>query len=156
MMKKLDLNSITISLIIPTLNAAEYMPGLIDILGRQTRKTDEIIVIDSESEDATVRMAEQAGFRTLKVKRSEFDHGGTRNYAVAMSKGDIVMFLSQDALPSDEHYVENMLAGFENEDVVMISARQLPRREAKPDEAFRFFFINNLLPQLFAGTFQFP
>lgn len=91
-MKKLDLNSITISLIIPTLNAAEYMPGLIDILGRQTRKTDEIIVIDSESEDATVRMAEQAGFRTLKVKRSEFDHGGTRNYAVAMSKGDIVMF----------------------------------------------------------------
>ena len=112
-MKKLDLNSITISLIIPTLNAAEYMPGLIDILGRQTRKTDEIIVIDSESEDATVRMAEQAGFRTLKVKRSEFDHGGTRNYAVAMSKGDIVMFLSQDALPSDEHYVENMLAGFE-------------------------------------------
>ena len=46
MMKKLDLNSITISLIIPTLNAAEYMPGLIDILGRQTRKPDEIIVID--------------------------------------------------------------------------------------------------------------
>mgnify|MGYP003050000836 CR=1 FL=1 len=70
-MKKLDLNSITISLIIPTLNAAEYMPGLIDILGRQTRKPDEIIVIDSESEDATVRMAEQAGFRTLKVKKSE-------------------------------------------------------------------------------------
>lgn len=91
-MKKLDLNSIKISLIIPTLNAAEYMPGLIDILGRQSRKPDEIIVIDSESEDATVRMAEQAGFRTLKVKRSEFDHGGTRNYAVAMSKGDVVMF----------------------------------------------------------------
>lgn len=134
MMKKLDLNSIKISLIIPTLNAAEYMPGLIDILGRQNRKSDEIIVIDSESEDATVRMAEQAGFRTLKVKRSEFDHGGTRNYAVAMSKGDIVMFLSQDALPSDEHYVENMLRGFENEDVVMISARQLPRKDAKPDE----------------------
>ena len=28
-----------------------------------------------------------------------------------------------------------MLAGFENEDVVMISARQLPRKDAKPDEA---------------------
>ena len=126
MMKKLDLNSITISLIIPTLNAAEYMPGLIDILGRQTRKPDEIIVIDSESEDATVRMAEQAGFRTLKVKRSEFDHGGTRNYAVTMSKGDIVMFLSLDALPSDEFYVEIMLAGFVIVEVVMISARELP------------------------------
>ena len=46
-----------------------------------------------------------------------------KRQAVAMSKGDIVMFLSQDALPSDEHYVETMLAGFENEEVVMISAR---------------------------------
>ena len=57
-MKKLDLINIKISLIIPTLNAAEYMPSLIDILGRQSRKPDEIIVIDSESGDATVRMAE--------------------------------------------------------------------------------------------------
>ena len=86
-MKKLDLNSIKISLIIPTLNAAEYMPGLIDILGRQTRKPNEIIVIDPESEDATVRMAEQAGFRTLKVKRSEFDHGGTRKLCRSHVKG---------------------------------------------------------------------
>ena len=53
-MKRLDLNSIKISLIIPTLNAAEYMPGLIDILGRQNRKPDEIIVIDSEGVSLTM------------------------------------------------------------------------------------------------------
>lgn len=134
-MTKLDLDNAKISLIIPTLNAAEYMPGLIEILKKQSRKPDEIIVIDSESEDATVRIAEQAGYRTLKVKRKDFDHGGTRNYAVAMSEGNIVMFLSQDALPADEYYVENLLSGFENEEVVMISARQLPRKNAKPDEA---------------------
>lgn len=134
-MEKLNLENIKVSLIIPTLNAAVYMPALVSILDKQTRKPDEIIVIDSESEDATVRMAEQAGYRTLKVKRCDFDHGGTRNYAVAMSRGDIVMFLSQDALPSDEDYVENLLKGFANEEVVMISARQLPRKNAKPDEA---------------------
>ena len=134
-MEKLNLENIKVSLIIPTLNAAVYMPALVSILDKQTRKPDEIIVIDSESEDATVRMAEQAGYRTLKVKRCDFDHGGTRNYAVAMSRGDIVMFLSQDALPSDEYYVENLLKGFASEEVVMISARQLPRKNAKPDEA---------------------
>lgn len=134
-MEKLNLENIKVSLIIPTLNAAVYMPALVDILEKQTRKPDEIIVIDSESEDATVRMAEQAGYRTLKVKRCDFDHGGTRNYAVAMSRGDIVMFLSQDALPSDECYIENLLKSFANEEVVMISARQLPRKNAKPYEA---------------------
>ena len=66
-MKKLDLINIKISLIIPTLNAAAYMPGLIDILGRQSRKPDEIIVIDSESEMNTML---KICWQALKTKKS--------------------------------------------------------------------------------------
>ena len=71
-----------ISLIIPTLNAAEYLPKLIDILERQTLKADEIIVVDSQSDDETVALAKEAGWKVLPVLRKDFDHGGTRNYAV--------------------------------------------------------------------------
>lgn len=124
-----------ISLIIPTLNAAEYLPKLIDILERQTLKADEIIVADSQSDDETVALAKEAGWKVLPVLRKDFDHGGTRNYAVDNAIGDIVLFLSQDAIPADEKYIENIVKGFADEDVVMISARQLPRRNAKPDEA---------------------
>ena len=124
-----------ISLIIPTLNAAEYLPKLIDILERQTLKADEIIVADSQSEDETVALAKEAGWKVMPVLRKDFDHGGTRNYAVDNAIGDIVLFLSQDAIPADEKYIENIVKGFADEDVVMISARQLPRRNAKPDEA---------------------
>ena len=124
-----------ISLIIPTLNAEEYLPKLIDLLERQTVKADEIIVVDSQSDDETVALAKEAGWKVLPVLRKDFDHGGTRNYAVENAIGDIVLFLSQDAIPADEKYIENIVKGFADEDVVMISARQLPRRNAKPDEA---------------------
>lgn len=124
-----------ISIIIPTLNAQEYMPGLIDILKRQTRMPDEIIVADSQSQDDTTDMARNAGYRVLEINRSDFDHGGTRNYALEQSSGDIVLFLSHDALPTDECYVENLIKGFEDDEVVMISGRQLPRKNARADEA---------------------
>lgn len=132
---KPDIKNSKISLIIPTLNAAAYMPNLIDALAKQTKVADEVIIIDSESDDDTVHLAKQAGYRVIDVKRKDFDHGGTRNYAVSKSSGDIVMFLSQDALPADEHYIENLALGFAEEGVVMISGRQLPRKGAKPDEA---------------------
>lgn len=124
-----------LSMIIPTLNAAEYLPKLIDVLERQTLKADEIIVVDSQSEDETVALAKEAGCKVLPVLRKDFDHGGTRNYAVDNAIGDIILFLSQDAIPADEKYIENIVKGFSDEEVVMISARQLPRRNAKPDEA---------------------
>lgn len=128
-------NNMRLSLIIPTLNAERYMPDIISALNKQSVGVDEIIIVDSESNDKTVEMAKAAGYKVLPVKRKDFDHGGTRNYAASKATGDVILFLSHDALPADEYYVENLIKGFENPEVVMISARQLPRKNAKADEA---------------------
>jgi len=119
-----------VSLIIPTLNAECYMPALVEIIAKQTVKPDEVIVVDSESEDNTVEMAQKAGWKLLHVKRSDFDHGGTRNYAFDNTTGDYVLFLSQDALPTNEKYIEELVKGFEDKEVAMISARQVARKDA--------------------------
>ncbi len=119
-----------VSLIIPTLNAESYMPALIEVINKQTVKPHEIIVVDSESDDNTVQMAQEAGWKLLHVKRADFDHGGTRNYAFDNTTGDFVLFLSQDALPTNEYYIEELIKGFEDEDVAMISARQVARKDA--------------------------
>lgn len=129
-----------ISLIIPTLNAEEYLPDLIETIKKQTMIPDEIIIIDSESTDKTVEIATEAGYKILNVERKNFDHGGTRNEAVKNATGDIVMFLSQDALPVNKHYVRNLVMSFRTPDVVMVSARQLPKKNAKPDEALTRWF----------------
>ena len=116
-----------ISLIIPTLNAERYMPALEEIINRQTVQPTEVIVVDSESNDNTIEMVKAAGWKLLQVKRVDFDHGGTRNFAFDNSVGDYVLFLSQDALPVDERYVEHLIEGFNDDSVAMISARQVAR-----------------------------
>lgn len=120
----------TVSIIIPTLNAGKYLPALLHALKNQTHVPEEILIVDSESTDDTTAIAGQEGIRVLSVKRSEFDHGGTRNLAAEAASGDVLFFLSQDALPADAHYIEEMLKSLSQEHVVMTSARQIPRADA--------------------------
>jgi rhamnosyltransferase len=132
-----------ISLIIPTLNAEKYLLKLLPALLRQ-KKADqspygaelEILVVDSGSEDRTVSLAEECGAKILKVDRADFDHGGTRNLAWRAAKGEYIFFLTQDALPVNEGYLEEFLQYFRRygESLVMVSGRQVPYADARPVE----------------------
>lgn len=124
-----------ISVIIPTLNAEQYIEKLLNMVNAQTDCDEvEVIVIDSESKDRTVEIAEKLGAKVINVERSKFDHGGTRNIAWRASKGDIICFLTQDALPTNTKYLANLTKGFSDDKVMMISGRQVPREDANPVE----------------------
>ena len=66
--------------------------------------------------------------------REQFDHGGTRDYALRQSGGDYVMFLTQDALPVDKHCIENLLKGFSQPDIAGVYGRQIAWPDAAPYE----------------------
>lgn len=141
-----------ISVIIPTLNAQKYIEKLIDKLKAQKLEQElEIIIIDSASDDKTVQIARDAGARVLEINRDEFDHGGTRNLGWRSAKGDIICFMTQDALPVDDLYLSNLIQGFEDNDVVMISGRQVPKSDANYVErltrAFNYQAISNVRSQ---------
>ncbi len=124
-----------ISVIIPTLNASAVIKELLDRLLCQTVKADEIIVVDSASDDNTVALAKACqNVRVLEIERREFDHGGTRDLALRASKGDFVIFLTQDAVPANDRLIENLLRPFEDAQVSGVSGRQLPKADAKPYE----------------------
>jgi rhamnosyltransferase len=114
-----------ISVIIPTLNAEKYIEKLLQTLQTQTRKPDEIIIIDSESDDNTKNICSEFDVIFIEIKRADFDHGGTRNQAFQASKGDFVLFLTQDALPADNVYIENIIKPFEDDKIVMVTGRQI-------------------------------
>lgn len=125
-----------ISLIVPTLNAGKYIEPLLQRLKNQTVPIDEIVVIDSESNDDTVAKARKFdGVKTMSVLRKDFNHGGTRDLAIQQTTGDIILCITQDALPCDEFYVERLIAPFaEDEKIAMASGRQVPRPDANPIE----------------------
>ena len=99
-----------ISLIIPTLNAEKYIDKLMGIICSQTVVPDEIIVIDSESDDATVELCRKYELiKVIEINRNDFDHGGTRNQAILASTGDIILMLSQDVMPISNNYIQNLI-----------------------------------------------
>lgn len=121
----------TISLIIPTLNGAKELPALMKRLRNQTMPPDEIIVVDSASTDGTAQLAGQLGAKVIEIERKDFDHGGTRDKALRHSKGDFVLFMTQDALPVDEHYIERLIAPFDDPRVAAVGGRQVPKKNAR-------------------------
>jgi rhamnosyltransferase len=125
-----------ISVIIPTLNGVSRIPNLIGSLARQTVKNIEVIVIDSESEDGTARVAAGLGCAVYTIARRRFDHGGARNLGVEKASGDTLVVLTQDVLPISPEFLERLTRPVDGRLTAASYARQIPADGATPTEAF--------------------
>lgn len=121
-----------ISLVIPMLNAEKYIEKLLNKILSQTIVPDEIIAVDSQSDDKTVEICRKfERVKVIEVRRADFDHSATRNKAVLACNGSIVLMLSQDVLPIDNDYIEKLLKPLiENDEVVACSGRQIAYEDA--------------------------
>ena len=124
----------TVSLIIPTFNAGALLPPLIEALRGQTLPPDELLIVDSSSKDGTADTARALGCRVEVIPRADFDHGGTRDAALRSTRGDIVVFMTQDALPVSRTSLEQLLAPLADARVAAVSGRQIARPDARPYE----------------------
>ncbi|WP_196603700.1 glycosyltransferase [Pectinatus haikarae] len=125
-----------ISIIIPTLNASKYIGELLNSLIRQTVLPSEIIIIDSSSEDDTEKICRNfALVKFISIERQAFDHGRTRAMAAEMAIGEYLLFITQDAIPANENYIESILQPFlEDDNVSMVTGRQCPRDDSRCSE----------------------
>jgi rhamnosyltransferase len=130
-----------VGLIVPTLNAGSLWESWLKAFEQQTRKPDFLLVIDSSSSDATVALARAQGFDVQVIPKSEFNHGGTRQFGVnRLPAVDIIVFLTQDALLAGPEAIERLLAAFADERVGAAYGRQLPHRNAGPIAAHARLF----------------
>ena len=126
-----------ISVIIPTLNANTYLSTLVSTLRKQTLFPSEIIVIDSASSDQTVDTAAEMGCIVKVIERKEFNHGGTRNLGAKLSSGEVLIFVSQDALPANKNFLLNLVQPImDDAEIKATTARQVPHTSAFPPEKF--------------------
>lgn len=117
-----------ISVIIPTYNAQSYLPHLLQRLAEQSCDF-ELIIIDSDSSDETRSIANTYTPHLITIPKESFDHGGTRSQAAKLAKGDIILFLTQDALPTDRYTIERLVDAFEDPKVGAAYGRQIPYDE---------------------------
>lgn len=121
-----------VSVVIVTRNAGTSFGETMGSLKKQSAPfAFEVVIVDSGSIDGTPEEAASRGFRVHRIHPAEFDHGHTRNFGAALATGSIVVYLVQDALPADEHWLEALTAPLRESDAVAGSyGRVLPRPNA--------------------------
>ena len=115
----------SVSVIIPVYNGGEVFR---DAVGRlRAQKTDfptEIIVVDSGSSDGSVEFCREAGIKLIEIPNSEFSHSHARNLGAEAASGDILVFMTQDARPTDEKWLEALTEPIRCEGVAAVSCRE--------------------------------
>jgi GT2 family glycosyltransferase len=122
----------TVTVAIPVRNAGPALEGVLAALARQTVE-HELLVCDSGSTDGSPAIARAAGARVIEIAPGEFGHGSTRNLLFGVAEGEHVAFLTQDAEPADERWLQRLLGGFELAgDVALVYGPYRPRPGASP------------------------
>ena len=109
------------SVVIPTYNAGAILEPVLEALHhQQTPWPFQCVLVDSGSSDGTVeRLSAFAGIHPHvsihQIEKRDFQHGHTRNRGVAWSDAEFVAFLTQDAIPADEHWLYNLVSALESQ-----------------------------------------
>ena len=137
MKKKTENQKRTLSVIIPTYRPGKDLRELLRRLAKQTYPVQRILIVNTEDAYFSLKQEEMAdNVRVLHIDKASFDHGGTRDLAAGMCRSDLLVFMTQDAIPADTRLLENLASCFERPDVAASYARQLPRSHAGTLERF--------------------
>lgn len=118
--------------VIPTYHPGEEFPKLLKGLKNQECPPDKVIIMNTEEKYWDKQWEEL--FPHIEVhhlEKSQFDHGGTRRRGAALSEADILIFMTQDAVPYDRKLIGSLIEPvLEDNRVGAAYARQLPREDA--------------------------
>lgn len=124
---------------IPTWFGEQYLDEVFRAVFSQ--KVDfnfEVLVYDTSSTDSTPKIIEKyakkhKNLRYKTIEKKQFGHGRTRADAARDAKGEIVVYLTQDATPAHDRWLYEMVKPFDiSESIVAVMGKQEPRPKALP------------------------
>ncbi|NLL73114.1 MAG: glycosyltransferase family 2 protein [Clostridiales bacterium] len=136
-----EIKELSVDLIIPVYHPDEKFYNLLKKMEIQTKKPNKIIILQTVEDKNNVEdlnIPEDMGIdiRIEYIDKINFDHGGTRRYGASLSQADILMCMTQDAVPTDEFLIERLLEPYTDTNISASYARQLPDSKADIIEAF--------------------
>jgi rhamnosyltransferase len=127
---------LSISIVIPTLNAGRAFGTVLHRIMGQGRTPLEIVCTDSGSTDGTRHIVSQFPHARF-VQIAEPPGPRTWNRSMDEARGDVVVFLAQDAIPGNGDWLSNLTAPFDDASVGGVYGRQEVPIGGDPLSGFR-------------------
>lgn len=133
-----------VTVLIPTWKPDERLDELLRRLSRQTLLPSRVLLLNTVDEDQDGGLTDLVDeyrdcFPVLSVfhiEKRQFDHGGTRHLGMTFADTELVLCMTQDAVPKDRHLVSSLARYFEDPLVGAAYARQLAVRGSSPLERY--------------------
>ena len=107
-----------LSIVIRNLNEAKHLKRTLLSIKRQEVFFDyEIVVVDNESDDDSVKIATDFGCKVVTLKRTEFTFGHSLNYGIEHTSSSYILILSAHILLLNESFLQHIPEYFKDERV---------------------------------------
>jgi rhamnosyltransferase len=138
-----------ISVVIPVKDGGSDLARCLEGIAAQAiDERVEIVIVDSGSSDGSLELARGRGAIVHEIPAHEFSHGAARNLGARLAKGELLVFISQDAHPLDETWLERLTGPLrEDPSVAGVYGRQLPHPGATPPERYFLDFLYGAQPR---------
>lgn len=141
---------VPVTIVIPTLNEAKFVPRLLESIQRQTVHPKEVLVIDSGSEDGTAQIVRKQ-FPWARVIIHQTGPAHKRNLGGFMATGDLIIFLDADTYISP-NFIAGVIDEFAKRRLGIACPWYVPLASTLPIHAvyglfnFCFFSLQKILP----------
>lgn len=134
-----------ISVVITVLNEEKTIAGLLNSLLSQTKKADEIIIVDGGSEDSTVEIINYYKknlntFEEIKIFRKVGNRAIGRNFGIKNSRNEIVAITDAGGFPAND-WLEKITSPFKNLSVNIVSGFYKPIAKSPFQKAVAPYFL---------------
>jgi len=118
----------TVDIICPLYNASEYIENLYKSLTKQKDVTiNQYRFVLTEGKDNSEEILKANNIPYKKIDKSEFSHSLTREKEAFESTADVVVFITQDVVIEDDHWLYNLVKDIDDTNIVACYSRQLTK-----------------------------
>lgn len=120
-----------VSFVIPTYNGGDFLGEVLRLLTEQEAILEkEILLVDSGSADGTVERARELGAYVVEIPNEKFSHWYARNLGIQKARGEYVILMTQDAMPTGKRWARTLLEPVVTGKAAGVSPLQVPQLDA--------------------------
>ena len=135
--KKKTNTDLTVTVMIPAYNEADFIQETITSLQKQTYPIDRILVIDDSSTDGTGDIARASGAEVVRTSENRGTKAQAQDYGLLYVDTDLVINVDADTT-LEKDAIEKLVPAFQDEEVAAVCGFVIPRKINSIWERARF------------------